>query len=86
MKNKLSSKKIQKKTRKPRVHKKLSGLEVSIDTFGEIQSSMNIEKINQFLDEHVTDKKLLEQQAHEEKKKEQENSKRSSKISIGSKK
>lgn len=69
MKKKLSSKKNKKKTRKPRVHQKLSGLEVSIDTFGEIRSSMNIEKINQFLDEHVEDKKLIEQQAADERKK-----------------
>lgn len=67
MKNKLPSKKKQK--RKPRVHKKLSGLEVSIDSFGEIKSSMHIEKINQFLNEHVEDKKLTEQREHDEKKK-----------------
>jgi hypothetical protein len=55
-------------TRKPRVHKNLAGLEVSIDPFGEIKSSMNIEKINQFLDEHVEDKKLTEQREHDRQK------------------
>ena len=55
--------------RKPRVHKNLSGLEVSIDSFGEIKSSMDIEKINRFLDENVEDKKLIEQREHDQRKK-----------------
>jgi len=63
------AKKKPKPSRKPRVHKNLSGLEVSIGAFGEIQSSMNIEKINAFLDEHVEDKKLIEQREHDEQKK-----------------
>jgi len=54
---------------KPRVHKELDGLEVSIDTFGEIRSSMNIEKINEFLNKNVDDKKLLERDEAEAKKK-----------------
>lgn len=45
---------------KPRVHKELQGFDISIDTFGEIKSNMNIEKINAFLNENVDDKKLLE--------------------------
>ncbi len=48
--------------RKPRVHKDLSGLELTVDSFGEIKSSMNIEKINAFLDKNVDDKKLLERE------------------------
>lgn len=47
---------------KPRVHKELSGLELTVDQFGEIKSSMNIEKINAFLDKNVDDKKLLERE------------------------
>jgi len=66
------AKKKSQPARKPRVHKNLSGLEVSIDPFGEIKSSMDIEKINQFLDENVEDKKLAEQREHDlQKKKEQ---------------
>ena len=45
---------------KPRVHKDLDGLEISIDTFGEIRSNMNIEKISEFLNKNVDDKKLAE--------------------------
>ncbi len=63
------ARKKSKPVRKPRVHKNLSGLEVSIDSFGEIKSSMDIEKINAFLDEHVEDKKLAEQREHDEQRK-----------------
>lgn len=54
---------------KPRVHKELDGLEVSIDTFGEIRSSMEIEKINEFLNKNVDDKKLLEREEQEKLRK-----------------
>ena len=55
--------------KKPRVHKDLSGFEMSIDSFGEIHSSLNIEKLNSFLDKNVDDKKLREREEKEEKKK-----------------
>lgn len=58
-----------KKQGKPRVHKDLDGLEVSIDQFGELKSNMNIEKINQFLDENVADKKLEDRDDHDAAKK-----------------
>lgn len=61
--------KSQKIRPKPRVHKDLDGLEVSIDTFGEIRSNMNIEKINEFLNKNVDDKKLFEREDFEEIKK-----------------
>ena len=53
---------------KPRVHKDLDGLEVSIDTFGEISSNMNIERINEFLNKNVDDKKLAEREDYDELK------------------
>jgi hypothetical protein len=53
---------------KPRVHKELQGFDISIDSFGEIRSNMNIEKINQFLNENVDDKKLSEREEAEEAK------------------
>jgi hypothetical protein len=53
---------------KPRVHKELQGFDISIDTFGEIKSNMNIEKINAFLNENVDDKKLAERDETEEVK------------------
>ena len=58
-----------KKQGKPRVHKDLKGFEISIDQFGELKSSMNIEKINSFLDKNVNDKKLSEKEEKEKPKK-----------------
>lgn len=55
--------------RKPRVHKDLLGFEVSINQFGELNSNMDIEKINEFLDKNVDDKKLAERDDYEEVKK-----------------
>lgn len=43
---------------KPKVAKELDGLEVNIDSFGEIQNSLSIDKINEFLNKNVDDKKL----------------------------
>ena len=54
---------------KPRVHKDLQGFDIAIDSFGEIKSNMNIEKINEFLNQNVDDKKLAEREDYEEMKK-----------------
>lgn len=43
---------------KPRVNKALEGLEIRIDSFGEIHNSLSIDKINEFLNKNVDDKKL----------------------------
>lgn len=53
---------------RPRVHKELQGFDISIDSFGEIKSSMNIEKINEFLNENVDDKKLAEREDYDDMK------------------
>lgn len=45
-------------TEKPRVHKDLDGFDIKINSFGEIQMSMDITKINEFLNKTVDDKKL----------------------------
>lgn len=58
-----------KKQGKPRVHKELEGFELSINQFGELKSNMDVEKINQFLDKNVDDKKLEERDDYEEIKK-----------------
>jgi hypothetical protein len=63
------SDKPSKKQGKPRVHKELTGFEVSIDQFGELKSNMPIEKLNEFLNENVDDKKLAERGDYEELKK-----------------
>jgi len=56
------------KKRKPRVHAQLDGFEVSIDQFGELKSNMPIEKLNDFLNKNVDDKKLAERNDYEEMK------------------
>ena len=63
------AKKTSKPGKKPRVHKELSGFEVSIDQFGELKTNMAIEKLNEFLNENVDDKKLRDREEKEEKKK-----------------
>jgi putative NADH-flavin reductase len=56
----MAKKKIDEKivSDKPRVHKDLDGFDIKINSFGEIQTSFNIDKINQFLNKTVDDKKL----------------------------
>lgn len=43
---------------KPEVHKDLKGLDFKINQFGEIKSSLNLDKLNDFLNNNVDDKKL----------------------------
>ena len=42
----------------PKVNPELEGFDVSINSFGEIKSSMKIDDLNKFLDKNVEDKKL----------------------------
>ena len=42
----------------PEIHKDLEGFDIRINSFGEIETSMNIEKLNQFLDKNLVDVKL----------------------------
>jgi hypothetical protein len=65
MAKKQEPKKDTKPTPKPRVHQDLHGLEVSIDQFGELRANMDIEKINEFLNKNVDDKKLAERDDYE---------------------
>ena len=51
---------------KPEVHDELKGFDIKINEFGEIVSSFNVDKINEFLDENVDDKKLVEKMEKEQ--------------------
>jgi hypothetical protein len=42
----------------PKVNPELDGFDIKIDTFGEITTNYDVDKINQFLNRHVDDKKL----------------------------
>jgi hypothetical protein len=44
----------------PKVNKALEGFDIRIDSFGEIKSTFDIDKINEFLNKNVEDKKLAE--------------------------
>jgi len=52
------SKKKVKPNEKPRVNQELDGFDMKIDTFGEIKTNFEIERINHFLNTHLEDKKL----------------------------
>ena len=53
----------------PKVNPELEGLELNIDNFGEITSSMDIDKLNKFLNKNVEDKKLKDRDDIDELKK-----------------
>lgn len=58
-----------KKKDKAKVHQDLEGLNVKIDSMGELSSNLNIDKINDFLDKNVEDKKLnVEKKKDEDQK------------------
>lgn len=51
-----------KKEENPKVHKDLEGFKMNINSFGEISSSFPIDKINEFLNKNVEDKKLKDRE------------------------
>ncbi len=59
------SKKSPKKS-KPQIHEDLKGFDIHINEFGEIVSNKPIDKLNDFLDENVEDKKFKNLKEEEE--------------------
>ena len=55
-----------KKKGKPNVHEELSGFDIKINSFGEMQSNFEIDQLNTFLNENVDDKKLKDHSKEEE--------------------
>jgi hypothetical protein len=51
-----------KKDDKAKVHKDLKGLEIDVNSFGEVTTNLDIDKINKFLDNQVEDKKLVDRE------------------------
>lgn len=47
-----------KNKKKPKTHDDLQGFDIRINEFGEIVSSYSVEKLNEFLNKNVEDKKL----------------------------
>lgn len=50
------------KKKKPKVNPELVGFEVGVNTFGEINTSFDIDKLNEFLNKNVEDKKLVDRE------------------------
>ena len=57
-----------KKSKQGKVHPELGGLDVAVTEFGEIGGTLDIDKLNSFLNRNVEDKKLSEEQIKLEKK------------------
>jgi hypothetical protein len=47
---------------KPEVHDDLKGFDIKINEFGEIVSNVKVDRLNEFLDENVEDKKLVDRE------------------------
>jgi len=47
---------------KPRVHKDLEGFDIKINSFGEITTSFDMDRVNEFLNKNVDDKKLRDRE------------------------
>jgi len=60
------NRKKEKPNQKPRVNKELEGFDIEIDAFGEIKTNYDINKINEFLNKEVDDKKLRHLQSKTE--------------------
>ena len=54
------------KKKTPSVNPELEGFDIEIDSFGEIKTNFNIDKINEFLNKNVEDKKLQERDDYDE--------------------
>jgi len=46
------------KNKKPKVNPELEGFDVKVNSFGEVKTSFDIDKLNDFLNKNVEDKKL----------------------------
>lgn len=55
-----------KKNEKAEIHEELKGFDIKINEFGEIKSTFSVEKLNEFLDDNVDDKKLVDRDEDEE--------------------
>jgi len=46
------------KSDKPKVHDELTGFKININKFGELESTIQVDKLNEFLNENVEDKRI----------------------------
>lgn len=52
------ARKPDKDKKNPKVNPELEGFDLRVDSFGEIKSNLSIDKLNEFLNRNVADKKL----------------------------
>lgn len=52
------ARKPDKNKKHPKVNAELEGFDLRVDSFGEIRSNLSVDKINEFLNRNVDDKKL----------------------------
>ena len=64
---KKDSKKEKKEEKLPKVHPDLAGLDINVNTLGEVNSNFSIDKNNEFLNKNVEDKKLANRKNTEKK-------------------
>lgn len=64
----MGARKNMKEKKKPDVNPALEGLDITINSFGKIQSTYDIDKINDFLNLRVKDKKLKNKSPAQEQK------------------
>lgn len=50
--------KSKKDSNQPELHRELEGFTINVNEFGEIRTSMPLDKLNEFLNKHLHDKKL----------------------------
>ena len=54
------------KKESPDIHEELSGFDIQINRFGQMESNFDIDKINKFLNKNIDDKKLSTNSNEEE--------------------
>lgn len=52
------AKKKKEDKKKPKVHEDLEGLEIKVNSLGEVVTNYDVDKINEFLNKNVEDKKF----------------------------
>ena len=58
-----------KSKKKPKVNPELEGFELKVDSFGELKSTFDIDKINEFLNRNVVDRKIQKKRKNKKGKK-----------------
>ena len=60
------------KSSRPSFHESLKGFDIKVNSFGEMESSFEIDRINEFLNKEVHDKKLEASPSPTKKSKDEE--------------